>query len=256
MQKVSFTTQILLTIAGLWLSQSCYSQDSLQTDRPDQTEGTFIVPENFLQIESGFNWDKVEGRQNALLLPTNLLKFGISDFFEVQACVDFFLDEENNFGMLPISLGVKTQLLKERKYIPEIALIARVQTNNWSSKRFANKNWLPMFRLAFNNTVNDRFSVGYNLGMQWNDGDSDESIFPTYVITLCPGFNINNKLSAYIEGYTNLTKNHADYIVDAGCTYQVHNNCIIDFSVGKYLGTTDRDFYCQIGFTTRINCKR
>ena len=56
----------------------------IQTDRPDQTECPFIVPKNHIQIESGFNFEKVNENEKNYLYPTILWKYGVNEKFEIR----------------------------------------------------------------------------------------------------------------------------------------------------------------------------
>ena len=64
-----------------------YSED-IQTDRPDQTESTYIVPNNSLQIELGLENDNFD-KQKILYLPTALFRYGISKYVELRLAEQF-----------------------------------------------------------------------------------------------------------------------------------------------------------------------
>ena len=54
-----------LSTITLILSFTIFSQ--ISTDRPDQTEGTFVLDKGIAQIESGWTFDSDSGSLNTLL---------------------------------------------------------------------------------------------------------------------------------------------------------------------------------------------
>jgi hypothetical protein len=229
-----------------------FGQEPIQTDRPDQTEGVFIVPKNYLQIESGFNLEKNKNTENTYFLPTTLLKFGLCKNFEFQTEINAFSSEERKYGILPISLGFKLNLLKEKGVLPEIALIGRFMFKDLATNQFKGNENLPMFRFSFQNTITDKFSIGYNLGMQWEENVSK----PSYVFTLSNGYAISDSFSIFAEFFNSTNEKKNKQIVDVGFVKQLNDNFILDFAIGKHFNNEEQDFYALIGFTTRFNLNK
>ena len=72
---------ILLACAFL-IGGNCLAQDLIQTDRPDHTEGVFIIKKNTIQLESGFYHEVLKSKSSLMFVPTSLIKFGVSKNFE------------------------------------------------------------------------------------------------------------------------------------------------------------------------------
>lgn len=238
---------ITFLLATIFTINNVSAQQDIQTDRPDQTEGVFIVKKNSLQLESGLMFTKNKQVSNSLLAPNTLIKYGIHKKFEAQLVFDA-LQQDNNFGVLPISLGFKANLIKEKNIVPEISLIGRVQVKGLGSSQYAIQKSLPMFVFAFKNTLSKIYSIEYNWGMQWNETTS-----PSHTFSISAGADASKKLSLYAEVFNTTESNDFFNIgVDFGGMYTLSSNWIIDSGLGKYINNDEQDYFFTLGFTTRL----
>ena len=67
------------------------AQETIQLDRPDQTESVYVVPKNYLQTEMGFMFEKTNRENNHFHLPTILWKYGFNDKVELRVITEFSL---------------------------------------------------------------------------------------------------------------------------------------------------------------------
>lgn len=225
------------------------AQDLLQTDRPDQTEGVFVVGKKTLQVETGFYAGKNRDQTHNYLIPTALIKFGIAKNLELQSLIDI-ININGDFGLSPVALGFKANFLKEKKNRPEISLIGRIQVKELGSKEYQINRTLSMFRIAFQNTVSDLYVVGYNVGMQWNEFEK-----PSYVMSVSNNFNLSKKLILFAEFFNFTSEETAlNPIIDAGFLYSIKNCIILDGAFGKHLNNANnQNYYFTLGFTTRFS---
>lgn len=227
----------------------CLAQDVIQTDRPDQTEGVFIVKKNTLQLESGYYHEILKNKSPLRIMPTSLIKYGVTENFEIQSQVDIG-SLNGKFGLIPVSIGFKANLWEEKGVIPEFAVIGRVQLKNLSSKESKLTKNIPMVRLAFQNNLSPLFVLGYNLGVQWNEFEN-----PSYVISSSLNFNLSQKTTLYAELF-NETSDASFFnpIADLGAMVLVSKELIIDASFGKYLNQSEGStYYYTLGLTTRLD---
>lgn len=234
------------------LSEKVISQELIQTDRPDQTEGVFIVDKNTLQVETGFFAGKNQDGTYNYLIPTALLKFGINEHLELQSLIDI-ININGKYGFSPVALGFKANFVKEKGIRPEIALISRVQIKNLGSKEYNINRTLTMFRVAFQNTLSDLVVLGYNVGMQWNEFEK-----PSYILSVSSNFNVSKTLTLYGELF-NFTSEESflNPIVDFGGMYTIKNRVIVDAAFGKHLNpSNDQNFYLTVGLTTRFGFQK
>lgn len=245
-----FTAAILFLFSG----ERIFSQElpPIQTDRPDQTECPFIVPKNHFQMETGyvFEKDKETVTQN---IPASLLKFGLSDNFELRLIVEevSYKDDAGTkiSGIDPVQVGFKANICKEHGIIPTTSFIGHISIPDLSTKDNKTTYYAPAFRFTMQNTLSDRFVLGYNLGAEW-DGESAE---PVFIYTITTGFSISEKMGCYVEAYGfSPQKNKADHRFDGGLTYLIKKNIQIDASAGAGITENAPDYFWGLGLSFRI----
>ena len=102
----------------LIVTQVLYAQETIQTDRPDQTESTSITPKSNLQLESGFFYEKTDTESRNISQPTLLIKYGVNKNLELRVGTDFNSEtvyHERNSGISPVTLGFKAKIMEEKK---------------------------------------------------------------------------------------------------------------------------------------------
>jgi len=242
-----------ITFALIAFSTFIYSQEieSIQADRPDQTETPAIVPEGMFQVETGFTFQKNNENSSTFSLPSTLWKYGINENFEIRLITEFIFEKTENEkinGIAPFHLGFKTKLSEEKGIIPKTSFIAHISLPNAASTKFKTDYFAPEFRFAMQHTLSEKFSLSYNLGAEW-DGFSAE---PTFIYTLATGYSITKKLGSYIELFGFIPQNQKpNHSFDGGITYLINNNFMLDLSSG--FGVTDNapKHYFAFGFSFR-----
>lgn len=233
----------------------------LITDRPDQTESSTAVPFKYLQIETGF---LLENKSTNLLqyksyvFNSTLLRYGLLHNFELRLGLEYLGDRTENkhqdttgkiTGFGPLYTGFKVKIADEDSWRPEIAILGGLVLPFTAKKDYKPTNVSADLRLAFSHTLSDRFSLGYNLGAEW-DG---ESASPFYFYSLALGIGITNNLSMFAESYGLLNpEGKPENLVDAGFTYLVLRNLQLDLSGGIGLNDQAIDNFISFGLTLRI----
>lgn len=244
----------LISFLLLLISLVGYTQniEPIQADRPDQTETPAIVPIGMFQVETGFTFQKNDKKSTLFSLPTTLWKYGVNENFELRLITEF-ISEENNIsksnGFNPIYVGFKVKLANEKGIIPKTSFISHISLPNVASSKYKTDFYAPEFRFVMQHTLNEKLSLSYNLGAEW-DGFTPE---PTFIYTLTTGYSISDKLGSYIElfgfGPQNDKANHS---FDGGLTYLINNNFMLDLSSGVGITNNAPDYYTAIGFSFRI----
>jgi len=226
---ISFTTNIV------------FSQ-TIETDRPDQTESSSTVPKNGFQIESG-TYFEVTPLKSTVLLPTSLFRIGISKNIELRVFsqVEHQKTDSIDFtGVSDLELGTKIQLFKNSNSPTEIAFLSHfampLGSQNLTSNSFGLIN-----KLLLSHNISEHFKLGYNLGWIYSNNGPNSGIF-----TLSFAFGLSDKIGVYVEPYTTF-ESVTNYNVnaDAGFTYLIKNNLQFDYSIG--FGVNNRMNYQSIG---------
>ena len=241
--------QITLFITGILCAQE---NESIQTDRPDQTETPALTPLRMLQVETGISYEKTTNDESNFITPTILWKYGLLEHFEIRLITEFSTIKSNSTtqsGINPVLIGFKSKLVEEKGIIPQTSLIGHLALPNISSTKFNLDYLAPKFRFAMQNTLSQKTSISYNLGIEWN-GFTTES---TFIYTLATGYSITEKTGAYVEIFGFAPENQkSNHNFDGGFTYLISNNAMIDVSGGIGLTENAPKYYFALGFSFRI----
>ncbi len=244
----------------LMLSSTGRAQISmLEADRPDQTETPAIVPVRHWQFETGFIIEKNE--QNSIkeethTHPSVLAKYGVSDRFELRLIIDnsrtvtteSFVKSVKQ-GISPLQVGFKVRIAEEKGWIPLTSLIMHVAIPGAASKDLRADHLAPNFRFTMQHTISKQISLGYNLGAEW-DGDTPAA---TGIYTITGGYKISERWGCYAELYGFMPeRSKAQHSFDAGITFYLSKNIMLDISAGFALNKYAPDHFIGTGFSVRL----
>lgn len=232
-------------LAGIFLT-TCFvsfSQDSdpIATDRPTQSAGaTVVAPGDFL-LEMGFVNEKVtEGLTNSTFLNAHL-RIGIIERFELRITQNYVgtkVAGERTTGLSPLILGTKVHLLDEHKWKPQMSVLGQV-TLETGSDDFNPDSPVAEIRFNFQNTISDRFAIGYNLGYM-------DAGFNDFLYSLVFGISIVDGLSLFAEPY-GFFGDDMDQRFNAGLIYLANPKTQFDVSFGSGLSEISPDSFVAFG---------
>jgi Putative MetA-pathway of phenol degradation len=251
--------KITLSFIFLYSGFISFSQQNrIDTDRPDQTESSGIVPKNYFQAEIGFNKENTYNNNYDLLHPTSLLKYGLGGI-ELRLQSVFLSSYEQYIpqprwttGLEPVEIGIKVALAEEKKILPQTSLIVHVGIPTFASRSFRYDHLAPTFKLTMQKTLSSWAGIGANLGVAW-DGTSSN---PAWLYTFSPGFNVGQNWYTYIEAFGFIKRNELpQHNLDGGIAYYITNNTKIDISAGAGISKASPKNYVALGFSFRIDTK-
>lgn len=210
----------------------------INTDRPDQSDGTYTLTKKYLQIENGIT--ALNGSfQNNLML-----RYGITNSTEIRLLFDFEKNSQS-LGLTPIGLSLKQKLVRGNEIIPDITFVTYLRNGNLASKDFRDANYSYSLLLAFQNTINDNFSIGYNL--------SSNNINNNIGFTTSLGYSFNKKITAFVEYFSQFnTLQLPEHNVDGGLLYIHKNNLQFDIAIGKSLTASNNLLYLTTGISYKL----
>jgi hypothetical protein len=229
--------------------------DPIQADRPDLTESAFLVPKGYFQMEHGLSIEDTDPGY-VYAYPSSLWKYGINDNFELRLTTEYLHidragDDLDVKGFSPFSLGLKARLGEQRGVLPKTAFIGHLYFPTIGNEAFDITYFAPTMRLAFYNAIGSMFSVSYNVGAEW----TGESAEPNFIYSLAAGLAISDRLSVYGEVYGSTPQREDDTMelrADAGLTYLLSNNFLLDFSAGQGITDNAPERYVAFGFSYRF----
>jgi hypothetical protein len=241
-------------------AQNQEEPEPLVTDRPDATEASRTVPKGALQIETGAfytSFEKDDIKEEVVGYNTTLVRYGILENFELRLgwnfeegrrTIDGMKSGNVTSGLSPLLAGMKVDITEEKGLIPEIALIGHIFLPFSASSDYRPETTGTDFRFSLSNTLSEKSSIGYNIGVQWG-ADSPEA---AYVYTLAYGYSITDKFGFYAEVYGDFPEDsRANHFWDAGLTYLLMYNLQVDATIGRGI-TEGQDILLSAGLSYRI----
>jgi hypothetical protein len=238
----------------------CYAQtlEAINPDRPGQTNPPTIVPLGFFQLETGFSRESGKAADvltTNYLYNTSLIRIGLLENCELRFLfeyagvkIDSGVQSSTLKGFNPISVGTKLAVCPEKGIIPQTSLNASVALPYFGKQEFKPHYLAPSFFLFMQNTLSDRYVLGYNLGLQW-DGNQPNA---TAVYTVCVTITVLENFSVFAECYGFSTeKSSSDYLTDVGCAYLLSNDLQLDVSGGIGLNASAPDSFIALGLSWR-----
>ncbi|MDR4505746.1 MAG: transporter [Candidatus Scalindua sp.] len=164
-------------------------------------------------------------------------------------------DAENEDGPGDTAIGFKINVLKESGVRPEMGFLAGLTLptgkNALSSERAD-----PSFQFLFSNSVTERISIGYNLGMSWKtvrDGSGGgHDTLSSFEYAVSAGFKITDRFGTFAESFGNVpmsANGNPAHSFDTGFTYKVRNNIQLDASTGVGLSDDADDWFAGAGIS-------
>lgn len=233
------------------LAATCFAQQgSIETDRPDQASTPGIVPQGWLQLESGFVRTVPEpGTAVAWTLPDVLLKMGLTPWLELRTGGGGqFRDATRlrDLALRPLVIGAKARVCTESGARPRVALLSETGVPGTGAEPA--KYAFGSLLLLADHGLSDRASVTLNAGVQW-DG-ADPAGVPVY--TLSTGLGLTHRLKGFVELYGKMPLQYqADHRWDAGFTMQMSDDLQLDASSGRGFG--DPEWFLNLGVSIRFN---
>ena len=147
---------------------------TIETDRPDQTESSATVPRGAFQIETGIqieHYDEFNQTRKDVSHPTTLFRLGLWDWLELRAVHEYnsrntkFINSNSEFkstGMGDIEVGAKIQLLDKENVNTQIAFMSHVALPT-GSINFAGEEYATINRFLISHNFGS-IDLAYNLG--------------------------------------------------------------------------------------------
>ena len=223
------------------------SAQEIITDRPDQTESSFSVGKNFLQIEAGFQVaSEADAPSNLnILAPTVLLRYGVAEIFEFRFVSQLEVlknNDESTVGMSDLEVGFKVELFRSKIGNHSGAFLSHLVIPSGSDE-ISGKHVGTVNKLSIAHDLSSNVGLGYNVGYNYFGTGSGDL---TYSLAL--GVGINDRFGIYFEPYGEIV-DFDDFVAnfDMGFTYLIQDNLQFDFSYGA--GITDRMNYVAVGIS-------
>lgn len=241
---------VLCLCLSSYLTALC-QDDKINSDRPDQTEGTHVMKPKEVQIEADFYYNYFENDKSALI-SSNLIRLGVLKQAEFRVVVeegrqrDAFI--ESTQGVYPLSAGTKVKLIDEHAWIPNISGLAYVQLP-FTSKTGENKMlWSPAFVLASEYDI-AKLSIDVNVGIKWGAFEPQKSLMTSASFR----YEWSEKLQSYVEYYGQFAREeHPMHNSDVGVMYLFTNQFQGSVSFGTSLYAEEYNGFVLVGTAFKL----
>jgi Putative MetA-pathway of phenol degradation len=235
------------------LADDCVGDsDWINTDRPDQTNSSAVVPLGSLQIENGINWNVGQG-SNVLDGSETSMRLGIFH------CTEFEFDPPNYFysingtsasGFSDSAIAFKYQL----DMIPDpfqLATSAGLGLPS-GSKKISGYGWDPYLQLPWQVSLTQQWSVNGMLSLTWytQQPSQNPTFEPTVVIQR--GF-AGKRGTATVEYASIFDHRQPIQILDLGGQWRPSFCSQVDFQTGMGLNRRSPDYFFGLGYSFRLD---
>jgi hypothetical protein len=204
----------------------------INTDRPDQSEGTYVMHKGSFQIENGVQLGK-ESAENDLML-----RYGLGSGTEVRLEGDFNLRERLLFEKL--ALSAKKRLFKGKGWLPEMTLVGYAEYDEGADRQY-----MLDACLAFANDLPAGFGLAYNIGSV----DYFKALKATFEVNYSPMWRVAF-FGEYFGQYTSTDK--PAHGLDFGVQYLITRKCQVDAVWGRNIYSEEANGFVAVGFSYRF----
>lgn len=232
--------KIIYCLIFFFISSFAFAQEvePINTDRPDQSDGTYILPQYMFQIEEGVTI------ADETIMNNLMLRFGLTGSTEVRLSIDAGKVYSLS-GLFPIILSVKQSIIDQDDIIPAITLVGYLGFGKLASPSLSSDSYPAEFKVAFQNELSDKFSLGYNIGTStW---------FEDLNTTFGLGYSATQDISLFIEYFSTFSKGFSpSHNIDLGVLYLLNNDLQLDVAFGKRIFIYSDNHYFTLGASYRI----
>lgn len=234
-------------------TQQLVDEPPIETDRPDFTESTSVVPKASLQIESGLTYERPGSGVRSLNMPEMLLRYGLSERWEVRFAVPNYLWADGGGsprvrGFGDTYVGAKLELRSWRG--AEFALIPAVNLPTGARGLRAEK-LTPEVKLVYSIDLPQGLSLSgmtYAAFVRENGRD-----LTAWQHTLSLGMPVGNRVGMFVEHVADFQRGATPgHTLHSGFTYQPRPNTQFDMHYGIGLTRTAADFFVGAGYSVRF----
>jgi hypothetical protein len=127
----------------------------------------------------------------------------------------------------------------------------------WGNDDLSSNEFDPNFLFAFSHTLNERWSLGYNLGAELVTSEKtngDERTLSSGLYSIALGYGATDQLGFFVEifGDYGFSADSSSTSFDGGLTWLFSDDSQLDLYLGVGLDNDADDFFAGIGYSVRF----
>ncbi len=234
----------------LFICNYSFAQYVINTDMPDQSDGSHILEKKHFQIESAVLFSRLDeytrGFDNF-----SMIRYGVTRRFEVRLISQYSSVRDSNFvtGEQPLTISFKNQLCKQHGLLPKLTLVSYFKLPITLSPAFKAEHFGYSFTLAARHQLSNAFKLYTNFGITQDQVTTDIS----YIGTMGLNCNITDIFSSYIEYFGNYASHtSAANGMDIGFIYALKKNLAVHLALGSTTLKPGSDRFMSFGMSVRL----
>lgn len=238
-------------LVGLLYGYGLMAQDMINTDRPDQSDGTHTLRKRQVQLETGVLYARLDEFTRGFDNST-LIRFGVSKAFEIRFLNQYSVVRDSGYisGIRPLTISFKNLLWVQHGWLPKVALVSYFRLPVTISQNFPGDRLGYSFILAGRNELSSNLKLYSNIGFTHGQEANDIS----YPAALELNDNLTEKLSVFVEYFASYqSRTLPSNGIDTGVIYALKNNFAIDLAVGSSTLKISADRFLSVGFSYRTS---
>ena len=246
MKRIILTVILLFSFAGVFAQEVEFT-----ADRPGASTGPSTVAKGVIQLEQGVQYDG-DGEKGSFTFSNTLLRYGLFNGVELRLAGDGFIYNDGSKwrpAFSGVSIGTKVRCYEGEGAVPAVSVLADFSIPATGTKGFVVENLAPSLYLLFENPLNERLSLGYNVGAEW-DGSSPS---PQAFAALCLGCSVTEELGCFVESYNYFGKAGNQFCADFGFNYMVARKVQLDVAANLDLCDPAHCWAVSFGVAWQIN---
>lgn len=223
---MKYCSLLILTMLLSGFTMYAQNPSEIVTDRPDQTDGAYVLLKNYLQVENGILFNK------SGVLNNFMVRYGYSESGEFRCAVDVGRIN-SNFSIFPVQFSAKQRLFNQSGAIPLVTLIGYLNFGPIASANVKSNEIEEALLLAFQHELNDAMAFEWNFGSQSFKNDLK--------FTFLYSYKIFNRATTFVEYFSDFNKSSKPvHNADVGVLYAASNNLSLDIGLGSTLDSSLR----------------
>lgn len=220
-------------------------------------EDAKIAPKGWIQFENTFYLTRdqtvVSGKDTYITevdYANSLLRYGILSSLEVRLSFIYreiktqqksmiFIEK----GVVPLSIGTKMQVCREKGLRPEIALLTQLILPRTGHEAFDVSYLMPACYIHMQNTFSENVSLVTNTGIEW----AEELPKASGMYAMSFNIALSKHWAAFIENFGTITIKIPDHSIDGGVAYQPHPSLQFESTMGYAFTKASPDYFVGIG---------
>lgn len=222
-------------------------QEELQSDRPDFTEGAYVVEASHMQLEAGITYSNRKFGEEGLILPEALLRMGVIAGLELRLFWEGY-DLGTDEGVSSASIGFKKSIIKESDTVPRLSFIAEVGCPDSSDIDDATEGGAKLLW--------EKELLGGGLAGNFNLFHREDRV-SSYLegsVSVSISRPVIDDLDLYLEYYSIIpfeSHNHHESYLNGGPVVLLSENFQADIRVGAGLNSSSDNYFIGSGIVFR-----